>query len=281
MLINIGAMRAKLAIWCFVLTFLSYFIAPQIIDSYISVHSEYLFQRGLAAYNQFDYPNARSNWEMALKEQRDRPKLKYRCSETLHNLGNIYGKLNLDKLAEASFKEAIAIRRSLSTNLSRANSLNCLCSLYMRQHRFSEAEQVSREAFRINMTILGKTDIETVLSETRLAEAMVFSGKDLEAKLLLDQATASADFMRDEHTLGWANALSRLSSLFLTLERAKDSEKLALAALKIRLQLLGEQDAATTMSMKDLAFIYRTQGRLSQAKSLEARINKITKHVRT
>ncbi|KAH8894724.1 hypothetical protein GQ53DRAFT_780118 [Thozetella sp. PMI_491] len=67
---------------------------------------------------------------------------------------------------------------------------------------------------------------------------------------------------------GKATLLHRASAYFYYKGQWKDAERLQLEAVKLKREVLGEEDPSTLASMGNLALIFRNQGRLEEAEKL-------------
>ena len=189
--------------------------------------------------------------------------------ENYDRLAGVLGELGGVKLeqgdyrsAEEHYKRALRLKRRTSPNKpSLATAVNNLALFYSEIADINQAEQLYREALTIHESPLGPEHPLTATSLNNLAVLLSDKGEYAEAEMMLKR---SLDIERQhgEGRLGVGKALNNLGSLYITLDRPKESLPLFQQAVSI-FESNGGPNYATALS--NLASAQQHLGDLEEA----------------
>jgi eukaryotic-like serine/threonine-protein kinase len=162
----------------------------------------------------------------------------------------------LDQM-EALYREALGKQRALfpTNGLTVARRIRLLASLWGKQGKGAESEELYCEASAMEKSLSGTIDVAKTLSSLG-PEAEVTYGDVMEKFRLGYQPLEVAGDLR-----AMAYFLQRAGQFV-------EAEQLYRDALGIRKRILGDNDWTTTESLKDVASILHRQGKLPEAESL-------------
>lgn len=183
---------------------------------------------------------------------------------TLNNLAVLYGKRGKYKEAEPLCKRALIIREKVlgKDHPDVAKQLNNLALLCQNQSKYEEVEDYYRRALGIYIRSLGEDDPNVAKTKNNLASAYLKQGKYKEAERLYKEVLSRAhekEFGKidDENKPIWMHA----EEVEGNKERFKESGSWYKA---------GRVDSpAVATTLKNLGALYRRQGKIEAAETLE------------
>jgi tetratricopeptide (TPR) repeat protein len=148
-------------------------------------------EQGTAAYKRGDDTQAEQLLSAAVQEARQFDPADMRLARSLHNLATVYSSENKWAQAEATLKEALAVKEKAlgPNNAEVARTLNNLGVIYFSQYEYKQAEDCYKRVLAIDDKDLSATHPERITSLDNYALLMRRTGRDKEANELETKAT--------------------------------------------------------------------------------------------
>ncbi|KAK6295344.1 hypothetical protein J4Q44_G00345700 [Coregonus suidteri] len=209
------------------------------------------------------------NDSLAVRERtlgRDHPAV----AATLNNLAVLYGKSGRYKEAELLCKRALEIREKIlgKEHPDVAKQLNNLALLCQNQGKYREVEQHYQRALDIYQTRLSPDDPNMAKTKNKLASCYLKQGKFKQAEVLYKEILTHA------HEKASGSTNGEVKSIWMQAEEREEQGRKR-EGLSIGDQgswdRTGKVDSATmTSTLRNLGALYRRQGKLKAAETLEA-----------
>ncbi|XP_062323386.1 kinesin light chain 1-like isoform X1 [Osmerus eperlanus] len=188
---------------------------------------------------------------------------------TLNNLAVLYGKSGRYKEAEPLCKRALEIREMMlgKEHPDVAKQLNNLALLCQNQGKYSEVEQYYQRALHIYQIRLGPDDPNVVKTKNNLASCHLKQGKYKQAEALYKEILTHAHKKMNDSTNGEDKPIWMQAE-----EREENGKPSDVPSLKHRgvWDRTGTVDSAImTSTLRNLGALYRRQGKLEAAETLE------------
>lgn len=163
-------------------------------------------------------------------------------------------------------REALAIRREVlgESDQAVADSLNNLGGFLVTRGDTREAISLLRQVLKLRRQLPNRTDIRTIETMVNLGGLLRSTGHRKEAEKLLREALENARTEHDASHPQIANALNSLGMLLAASDRVV-AESYLKDALKMRVELLGDDHPNTIVSISNLGYFYYNDGRYDDA----------------
>ncbi|XP_038823911.1 kinesin light chain 1-like isoform X2 [Salvelinus namaycush] len=209
------------------------------------------------------------NDSLAVRERtlgRDHPAV----AATLNNLAVLYGKSGRYKDAEPLCKRALEIREKIlgKEHPDVAKQLNNLALLCQNQGKYGEVEQHYQRALDIYQTRLSPDDPNMAKAKNKLASCYLKQGKFKQAEVLYKEILTHAHEKASGYTNGevksiWMQAEERE-------EQGRQREGLSIGDQGSWDRTRKADSATITSTLRNLGALYRRQGKLKAAETVEA-----------
>eukprot|EP00063_Salmo_salar_P025725 XP_014000560.1 PREDICTED: kinesin light chain 1 isoform X3 [Salmo salar] len=209
------------------------------------------------------------NDSLAVRERtlgRDHPAV----AATLNNLAVLYGKSGRYKDAEQLCKRALEIREKIlgKEHPDVAKQLNNLALLCQNQGKYGEVEQHYQRALDIYQTRLSPDDPNMAKTKNKLASCYLKQGKFKQAEVLYKEILTHAHKKASGYTNGevksiWMQAEERE-------EQGRQREGLSIGDQGSWDRTRKVDSATITSTLRNLGALYRRQGKLKAAETVEA-----------
>ncbi|XP_030414017.1 kinesin light chain 4 isoform X3 [Gopherus evgoodei] len=193
---------------------------------------------------------------------------------TLNNLAVLYGKRGKYKEAEPLCKRALEIREKVlgKDHPDVAKQLNNLALLCQNQGKYEEVEYYYRRALEIYESRLGHDDPNVAKTKNNLASCYLKQGKYKDAEVLYKEILTRAHVKEfgsvdDEHKPIWMHAEER-EEMSKVRSKQRDSDPYAEYGSWYKACKVSSPTVTTTL--RNLGALYRRQGKLEAAETLEA-----------
>ncbi|XP_074983394.1 kinesin light chain 4 isoform X2 [Caretta caretta] len=191
---------------------------------------------------------------------------------TLNNLAVLYGKRGKYKEAEPLCKRALEIREKVlgKDHPDVAKQLNNLALLCQNQGKYEEVEYYYRRALEIYESRLGHDDPNVAKTKNNLASCYLKQGKYKDAEVLYKEILTRAHVKEfgsvdDEHKPIWMHAEEREE---MSKSKQRDGDLYAEYGSWYKACKVSSPTVTTTL--RNLGALYRRQGKLEAAETLEA-----------
>ncbi|XP_044867783.1 kinesin light chain 4 isoform X4 [Mauremys mutica] len=191
---------------------------------------------------------------------------------TLNNLAVLYGKRGKYKEAEPLCKRALEIREKVlgKDHPDVAKQLNNLALLCQNQGKYEEVEYYYRRALEIYESRLGHDDPNVAKTKNNLASCYLKQGKYKDAEVLYKEILTRAHVKEfgsvdDEHKPIWMHAEEREE---MSKSKQRDGDPYAEYGSWYKACKVSSPTVTTTL--RNLGALYRRQGKLEAAETLEA-----------
>ncbi|CAH8575727.1 unnamed protein product [Dicrocoelium dendriticum] len=193
---------------------------------------------------------------------------------TLNNLAVLYGKRGKYKEAEPLCKRALLIRESVlgQDHPDVAKQLNNLALLCQNQGKYEEVEMYYQRALEIYLHTLGPDDTNVVKTKNNLASAYLKQGKYAEAEELYKQVLTRAH----EKEFGEISA-SNKPIWMLAEDRQLGLAYNNDAVQPLALHLPRQENTTVVTTLRNLAALYRRQGKFDAADTVEECVDRTSK----
>jgi tetratricopeptide (TPR) repeat protein len=173
---------------------------------------------------------------------------------------------------------SIQQRKDGDINPDTLASMDILASIYSKQGRWKEAEELEVQIIKTQKQVLGPHP-NTLISMGNLASIYRKQGRWKEAEELEVQVMeASKQVLGPKHP-NTLISMGNLASIYLKQGRWKEAEELEVQIMEASKQVLGPEHPHTLISMGNLASIYLKQGRWKEAEELEVQVMEASKQV--
>ncbi|XP_026508933.1 kinesin light chain 4 isoform X1 [Terrapene carolina triunguis] len=193
---------------------------------------------------------------------------------TLNNLAVLYGKRGKYKEAEPLCKRALEIREKVlgKDHPDVAKQLNNLALLCQNQGKYEEVEYYYRRALEIYESRLGHDDPNVAKTKNNLASCYLKQGKYKDAEVLYKEILTRAHVKEfgsvdDEHKPIWMHAEEREE---MSKVRSKQRDGDPYAEYGSWYKACKVSSPTVTTTLRNLGALYRRQGKLEAAETLEA-----------
>jgi len=183
------------------------------------------------------------------------------------DLGNLYVATGNLTQAEAFYKENILLFRQMfhDQNPPVANGQEALGLFFTRQRRFSEAEILLKSVLNIRQNLFGAESLQAAISHGNLAALYRETADYASAETYQRQAIAIMARAGEGLETEIATGLSLLGTISWEMGNLKAAEEYYTAAYKLRAEILGPGDPATTKVLFSLANLYLANGKVHEA----------------
>uniref|UniRef100_A0A3B4WW47 Kinesin light chain n=1 Tax=Seriola lalandi dorsalis TaxID=1841481 RepID=A0A3B4WW47_SERLL len=186
---------------------------------------------------------------------------------TLNNLAVLYGKRGKYKEAEPLCKRALDIRQMVlgQYHPDVAKQLNNLALLCQNQGKYDEVEYYYRRALHIYESKLGADDPNVAKTKNNLATCYLKQGKFKDAETLYKEILTRAH----EKEFGSVNRTFLIFSLSLSLSQGKRKDSGPYVEYGSWYKACKVDSPTVNTTLKSLGALYRRQGKLEAAETLE------------
>ena len=196
-------------------------------------------------------------------------------AQVLVGLGIVQYRRNNTRQAEKTFNEALGISRTLKVPFDATALLNNLGALYLRQHKFKQAQVVLKRALQIKEAGKGVSDPALTPELNALAATYMATGKFTEAEEQCERSLKILESRRPDFAPAIARVLHYLSYVYVKLGRNTDSEMALGEAAKIAHDHLSK-DSEMAQIVEDYSNLLQRRGQKQEAANLRAQV----KHAR-
>jgi serine/threonine protein kinase/tetratricopeptide (TPR) repeat protein len=184
-------------------------------------------------------------------------------------MAEAYGTVAVWDKGEALLRSALDFYKQAPAGAEKriADALSALSGLHLKQSRFAEAEQESREALIIDSSLRGEESMRRVLVEVRLGQSITRRGRPAEAEPILREAIAMGERLVGDESERVLDARNVLAEALYHLGRLSEAESLLRKSLALRQQRYGPEHPYLATDMNSLAMVLQRQNKLDEAES--------------
>jgi tetratricopeptide (TPR) repeat protein len=192
---------------------------------------------------------------------------------SLNGLAVVLSAIGKGREAEATFREALAIKRNRFGNEHRevADTLLGLGTVMYAAGKPAEAELVLREALALQRKLFGNDHLTLATCLGRLATALTMQHKLEEAELLHREALARRKKLLGNTHPKVANSIFSLATLLEDQGKLVEAETLFRELVAMLKERLGNTDPSVASSVHQLANVLEKQGKAAEAETLRRR----------
>jgi tetratricopeptide (TPR) repeat protein len=191
-------------------------------------------------------------------------------ADSLSSLGDALWYLGKEQELEATYREALAMRRKLfgHEHLDVANSLERVAkALSHLPNRLPEEEGVRREALAIRRRLLGNEDPQVAESLRNLAHVLREQGKQAELEAMSAEVLAMWGKLAGRDQPEAARSLVFLVQVLTEAGKFAEAEPLLVELLALQRRVLGSVHLEVAASLDELGGALFAQGKYAQAES--------------
>ncbi|KAH7008703.1 hypothetical protein EDB80DRAFT_751332 [Ilyonectria destructans] len=169
-------------------------------------------------------------------------------------------------------REALAGADALGPDhTSTLYTANKLGSIYLRQGKFKEAEDMYERALEGYEKALGPDHISTLRTVNNLGNLYQHQSKFEEAEKMYKRALEGKEKALGPHHTLTLTTVNNLGSLYLNQDKFKEAEKMCKRALEGREKALGPDHTSTLDTVNNLGSLYSGQGKFKEAEEMYER----------
>jgi len=196
-------------------------------------------------------------------------------AQVLTGVGIVQYYRNNTRAAEKSFNQALAIVRTTNVPFNADGLLCHLGAVYLRQHKFKQAEEILNTALQIKEAEKGVVDVDVTPELNALAAIYMATGKFTEAERRYKRSLEILESRRSDFAPAIARVLHSLSTLYSKMGRQSESDSALSEAAKIARDNLNK-DSEMTRIAEDYSSWLNSRGQKQEAANLLAQV----KHAR-
>jgi eukaryotic-like serine/threonine-protein kinase len=192
-------------------------------------------------------------------------------ADLFSSLGQVYRAITAYTNAEASFREALAIRTRLwgEFNQDSASSMDELGTVLLEATRLAEAEPLLQKALTVRKQLLGPEHPDVATTLCNIGVLRQYEGRAAEAETRCRESLEiRRKLLGNGHLQVAESLLCTASALWVQQKNLAEAEAMNREALAIRKKQLGEFHPDVAFCLNNLATVYQDQGKMTDAENM-------------
>ena len=195
--------------------------------------------------------------------------------ESVRSLAVMLGKQDRWKEAEEWYMRFVEIQKKLygSEDQRTLDAMEFLVSIYINLQRWEAADSVATHVYKSRLRVQGETDQETLGIMASLGTIYTAQKRNKEAICMFTKFLDLRAMGHGQEDMRVWQVKARLDWLYLKEQtQLEEAEKLTMEALESFKQKFGPKHAKVLFCMRNLARIYRSQGRTGEMEQMSTEI---------
>lgn len=188
---------------------------------------------------------------------------------SLHNLGDVYGKMGRYPEGEALLRRSVEIEEKLGPDSWDVRAgLNALGVILVHQARYAEADPLFKRALAICEKIVGPAHECDAMTLNNMGNAYTEMGRYEEAEAVYKRSLAIREKLQGRNHFNVGQSLSNLADLHNAQGRYEEAVPLYKRSIGIQERAAGTDDVLVALGLYGLGLAYNSQRRYAEAEPL-------------